>query len=153
MKKLLLIALMSVGFSHLQAQTKFGGQLDYSTSSVASFGIGANAEIFINDNMSIAPSFVYYFPKESVSGVTQTYWAINGDFHYYFTDDSPKFYGIGGLSFFNSSASVSGYGGSASTFGINLGAGANFGAPFAEIKYNSPMAALVITAGFRFGGK
>jgi len=152
MKKLLVIALLFVGFTQLQAQTKFGAQLNYSTSSVAALGIGAHAEIFLNDNMSIQPAFDYYFAKEYAPGVSQSNWAINGDFHYYFTDDSPKFYGIGGLSFFSSSASGGGYTATGTTLGINLGVGANFGAPFVEAKYNSPLAALVLTAGFRFGG-
>jgi len=156
MKKLLVIVLMFIGFTQLQAQTRFGAQVNVSTSSAATFGIGGHAEIFLNDQMSIQPAFDYYFSKESAPGVSVSYWAINGDFHYYFTDDSPKFYGIGGLSYFNSNVSISGggyvYSGAGSTFGVNIGAGASFGAPFAELKYNSPLAGLVVTVGYRFGG-
>ncbi len=167
MKKLLLIAVMFVTFSHLQAQTKFGAQVNYSTSSVAALGFGAHAEFFINEKFSVQPAFDYYLAKDvaSFGGLTisNKNWAINADAHYYFMDD-PMIYGIGGLSFFNTSVStpaisLGGFGTipsqdvSSSTFGINLGVGAVFGPAFFEAKYNSPLAGLVLTGGFKFGGK
>lgn len=166
MKKLLLIAMMFVAFSQLQAQTKFGAQINYSTSTVAALGFGAHAEFFISEKFSIQPAFDYYLAKDIVSfgGVTVSNknWAINADAHYYFMDE-PMIYGIGGLSYFNTSVTTPSYnfGGfvipgadvSSSTVGINLGVGAVFGPAFFEAKYNSPLAGLVLTGGFKFGGK
>ena len=166
MKKLLVVALMLVGVTQLQAQTKFGAQVNFTTSSVAGLGFGAHAEIFVNDKLSIQPAFDYYLSKDvaGIAGLTvsNSNWAINADAHYYFMDE-PMIYGIGGLSFFNTKVSIpsinTGFGiipaqdVSSSTFGVNIGAGAVFGPVFVEAKYNSPLAGLVLTAGFKFGGK
>ena len=161
MKKLLLIAVMFVTFSQLQAQTKFGAQLDYSTSTFAGLGFGAHAEFFINDKMSIQPMFDYFLEKDFYSA-----WTISGDFHYYFSESgSMKIYGLGGLGYYNyesklfSGFSVFGITAPSSTFsgvGLNLGAGATFGdsnvLPFAEAKFMSGISGLVLTVGVKFGG-
>ncbi len=163
MKKLLVIALMFAGFSQLQAQTRFGAQVNYSTSSIAGLGFGGHAEFFISDKLSIQPAFDYYLAKEIVagSGVSNSSWLINGDAHYYFTESgSMKIYGIGGLSYLSYTAGVAVAGFStsatASTIGVNLGAGTTFGEsstlPFVEVKFNSPLSGLVLTAGIKFGG-
>lgn len=166
MKKLLLIALMFVTCSQLQAQTKFGAQVNYSTSSVAALGFGVHAEFFINEKFSVQPAFDYYLAKDIASfggaTISNKNWAINADAHYYFMDE-PMIYGIGGLSFFNTSVTTPAISGgfftipsqdvSSSTIGVNLGVGAVFGPAFFEAKYNSPLAGLVLTGGFKFGGK
>lgn len=167
MKKLLIIAVMFIGFSQLQAQTKFGAQVNYATSTIAGLGFGAHAEFFLNEKLSIQPAFDYYLAKDVTTlGFTTpgfSSWAINADAHYYFTESgSMKIYGIGGLSYVNLTVGGGSIGGfaipsvSSSTIGVNIGAGTTFGegstTPFAELKYNSPYAALVITAGVKFGG-
>ena len=171
MKKLLLIvAVMCFGLTSLQAQKRFGAQVNYSTSTLAGLGFGAHGEFFFNDKISLQPAFDYYLAKDqpSVLGVTiagTSSWAINADGHYYFTEGATTIYGIAGLSYvnFSTGGGTASFGGfstalpsvSTSTIGVNIGAGANFGegstVPFVEAKYNSPYAGLVLTAGVRFG--
>jgi hypothetical protein len=152
MRKLFVIALLFVGVATAQAQTKFGAQFNFTTSSAAQIGIGGHAEIFFNDQWSLQPALDYYFGKDLGGGVTSSVFMINADGHYYFNED-PKIYGIGGLSYWNQSISGSGYVGAAgSGLGVNLGAGAIFGKFFVEAKYNSPLAGLIFTGGIKFGG-
>jgi len=167
MKKLLVIAAVVLCAASAQAQTKFGAQLNFTTSTLSSFGAGAHAEIFFNDKWSIQPSFDYYFSKDlaDVAGIkvsSQT-WMINADAHYYFNEE-PKIYGIGGLAYVSNSqdvpaTSIPGFGtiggGSAtqSGVGLNLGVGANFGMFFGEAKYSTKLEGLVLTAGVKFGGE
>lgn len=165
MKKLLVIAVMFVAFTQVQAQTKFGAQLDYSTSLFAGLGFGAHAEFFINDKMSIQPMFDYFLEKDFYSA-----WTISGDFHYYFSESgSMKIYGLGGLGYYSytenrTTGLLSGFAAlgipvpstSFSGVGLNLGAGATFGdssvLPFAEAKFMSGISGLVLTVGVKFGG-
>lgn len=154
MKKLFVIVVLFVSVATAaQAQTKFGAQFNFTTSSVAQIGIGGHAEIFLNDQWSIQPALDYYFGKDVGFGVTSSVFMINADGHYYFNED-PKIYGIGGLSYWNQSVSGTGVGAYAkgSGLGVNLGAGAIFGMFFVEAKYNSPIAGLVFTGGIKFGG-
>ena len=168
MKKLLLIvAVMCFGLTSLQAQKNFGAHVNYSTSTIAGLGFGAQGEFFFSDKISLQPAFDYYLAKDqSFAGVTiagTSSWAINADGHYYFTEGATTIYGIAGLSYVNYSIGSIGFAGlgttnvsvSTSTIGVNIGAGANFGegstVPFVEAKYNSPLAGLVLTAGVRFG--
>lgn len=167
MKKLLTIAAILGCFAAANAQTKFGAQLNFSTSDLSGLGAGAHAEIFINEKFSIQPSFDYYFAKDLVSlgtvSVKSTTWMINADAHYYFNDE-PKIYGIGGLAYVNNTqsgvgVSVPGFGTigggdiTQSGVGVNLGAGAVFGMFFAEAKYSSKLSGLVLTGGIKFGGE
>lgn len=142
---------MVTGFP--KRKSRFGVQLNYATSSMAGFGMGGHAEFFINDKFSIQPEFNYYFPKGDYYGfpITDPSWTTNVDVHYYFTESgSMKAYGLGGFSLYWGPAVLT-------TAGVNLGIGSTFGnssvLPFAELKYNSPLSGLVITAGVRFGRK
>ena len=82
MKKLFLIALLSITMSASMAQTNAGGMLGYG-SDIERWGLGLNAEFFLNEKMSLAPKLLFYFP-ETNHNVKTSAWEINGDFHYYF---------------------------------------------------------------------
>jgi outer membrane immunogenic protein len=143
MKKLILLAVFSFVCAASYAQIRVGGQLGYGTE-VERWGIGANAEFFLNEKMAIAPKLLFYFP-EKANGVKVSYWEINGDFHYYLlSEDAVSVYGLAGLNLFSvkvkfddSAFSNAEY--SDSELGVNLGVGLNFNVgnvlPFAELKY------------------
>lgn len=133
----------------------FGLHANYTTSSVAGFGIGAHGEFFISDKLSVQPAFDYYFHNGQAYngfGPVEPSGIITGDAHYYFTKAGAiKAYGLGGVSFLLGGSSDK------NILGVNVGVGSTFGnssvRPFAELKYNSPLSGVVITAGFKFGGK
>lgn len=144
MKKLLLLALFSlVCYASSVAQVRVGGMLGFG-SEVEQWGLGVNAEFFLNDKMAIAPNLLFYFP-EKAGGVKYSYWELNGNFHYYFLAEDPvSVYGLGGLNLMtirikSDDPAFSGYDNSNSEIGINLGLGVNFNVgsvlPFAELKY------------------
>jgi hypothetical protein len=157
MKKLLVVAAVIFSAAAAQAQVKFGIEGDFSSSSIATIGFGANAEFPMSDAISIQASFIYFLPKTEdqfgLPGKWQTF-AINGDVHYTFAE---KFYGIGGLSYVNTSynydgGSLGAFSPSAGGIGLNLGVGGNFGGLFAEAKYNTQLSGLLATVGYKFGG-
>lgn len=143
-----LTALFLIGSFYVSAQdnTRIGGFVAYGTE-IESIGVGANAEFPVIDKLTIAPSFIYYFPKtEDAIGFKMNWFEVNGNVNYYFLDDEIDVYGLGGLNY--SSVKVTyddmyGFGGGSASdgrFGLNLGAGANFNLggsilPFAEVKY------------------
>ncbi|MBF8149123.1 outer membrane beta-barrel protein [Winogradskyella sp. F6397] len=156
------IAVLAPFVSNAQDQTKLGGYLAYGTE-IENIGIGVNAEFPIADQLTIAPSFTYFLPKDEF-GVKVNWFELNGNVNYYFVDSSNiSVYGLGGLNY--SSVKVSyddavGFGGDFSAsdgrFGLNLGGGANFEIgsnilPFAELKYVIiDGGQLVIAAGVKF---
>lgn len=162
MKKLLLAVavLFTIQFVYSQEETRIGGFLAYGTE-IENLGIGVNAEFPIIENLTISPSFIYYFPKEEF-GVKLNWFEVNANANYYFvTNDNLGFYGLAGLNYSSIKVSYddSFFGsGSASDgrIGLNLGAGANFElggsiVPFAEVKYVIiDGGQLVIGAGVRF---
>ncbi len=111
---------------------KIGVFLGYGTE-VEELGIGINGEFNINSKVSIAPSFIYWFPEDPIS-----WWEFNANAHYYFTKaGSADFYGLAGINLFG--YNVDGADGE-SEVGFNLGAGANFNIgknwePFTELKF------------------
>lgn len=148
------------------AQTTIGGGLAYGTD-IESIGIHANGQFFINDNLAISPSILYYFPKEIVEGFNYKWFEINGNVNYYFIkEESVNVYGLSGLNVSIVSVPVlnfsSIFGGgdvnnsSATKIGLNLGAGADFDigsniTPFGQLRYNiSSFSQLAIEAGIRF---
>src|SRR5690554_7380618 len=145
MKKLLLAAAVffAIQFAYSQEETRIGGMLAYGTE-IESIGIGANAEFPIIENLTISPSFIYYFPKEEY-GIKMNWFEVNANANYYFvTQDNMEVYALGGLNY--SSIKVSyennwfgNYSSSDGRFGLNLGGGINFNmgrvTPFAELKY------------------
>lgn len=101
------------------------------------FGIGGFVSIpvpSLDPNLTIVPSFVYYFPDDPFN-----YWEINGDVLYAFevSADTPVLpFAFGGLNF----ASFGIDGGNSNTeIGLNLGGGIKFRAesvePFAGAKF------------------
>ncbi|MEO9482033.1 MAG: hypothetical protein ABJG47_01220 [Ekhidna sp.] len=118
-----------------QAQKTIGAGFAYG-SEIESLGIGVNAEFDINSDIDISPSFIYYFKKNNVS-----WWELNGNVNYIFSDNGPTIYGIAGLNITTVKVDVGPFGNiSSSEFGLNLGVGANFAQsgsvrPFAEAKY------------------
>ena len=136
---------LGVAFSaQAQEETRIGGFIAYGTE-IENIGIGANAEFPIIENMTIAPSLIYYFPKEEY-GVKVNWFEVNANANYYLVNqDIMDVYALGGLNY--SSVKVSyndvwlgSYSGSDGRFGLNIGGGINFKIggkiiPFAELKY------------------
>jgi len=144
MKKVLLIAVFStVCLTASFAQIRVGGFLA-NGSEIEQWGLGANAEFFLNEKMAIQPNLIFYFP-EKANGVKSSVWELNADFHYYFfSQDVVSLYGKGGLNFTTAhyKIDVSGFpsaSDSQTELGLNLGIGANFNVgsvlPFVEVKY------------------
>ena len=138
---------ISVAFvfsTQAQEETRIGGFLAYGTE-IESIGIGANAEFPIIENLTIAPSLIYYFPR-SESGFKMNWFEVNANANYYFLDqDMMSIYALGGLNYSSVKVSydqtwIGSYSASDSRFGLNLGGGINFKLagkiiPFAELKY------------------
>jgi outer membrane protein X len=160
MKKVLFTLLLAgvISFS-ASAQTRVGGLLGYG-SEIESLAIGGVGEFMIKDNLGIAPSLVFFFPKNE-SGYKYSMWEINGNVNYYFvTEGTAHVYGLAGLNiasiklnydddFFDDSSDTE--------LGLNIGVGSNFTTnnenilPFAELKYViSDFDQLCIFAGVKF---
>lgn len=164
MKKIVLLGMLFVAFSaSAQSETRIGGMLAYG-SEIENIGIGANAEFPIMENLTVAPSFIFYLPKDE-DVVKMNMWEINANAHYYFISiDNLSFYGLGGLNYshvkvetdFGSFLGIGDTSSSEGKIGFNLGAGANFDLgknwlPFAELKYVvSDFDQIVLAAGVRF---
>ena len=158
-----IISVLGVFAVNAQTETKIGGFLAYGTE-IENIGIGVNAEFPIMDKLTIAPSFIYYLPKEE--GFIKVNWfEFNANANYYFMDEeSISIYGIGGLNYSSVKVSFDGdnsflgenYSSSDGRIGLNLGAGANFNIgskiePFAELKYVIiDGGQLVIAAGVKY---
>lgn len=103
------------------------------------FGIGAYASIAVpslDENLSINPSFVYYFPDGFDA------WEINGDVVYHFevSDETPVLpFAMAGLNIVNVSVDFDGASASDTEIGLNLGGGISFRAeslsPFVGAKF------------------
>ena len=159
MKKLIVIissiVLIGLASSEANAQVRFGGGLAYGEG-ISDIGISANALFDLGGSIDVQPSFTYFL----TSSLT-TFWEINGDVHYNFSDsESTDFYAIGGLNVTHFGVNLDIFGvqasGAVNEIGANLGLGATFNkganiSPFAELKYVvSNIDQLVISAGVRF---
>lgn len=145
-----------------QEETKIGGFIAYG-SEIESVGFGVNTEFPILENLTIAPSFIYYLPNDE-EFIKTSLFEINGNANYYVLNDgSFAFYGLAGINYSSVKVEVEdfgfGFGGASSSdgkIGLNLGAGTNFNIgknwmPFAEIKYVlSDYDQLVLLAGVKF---
>ena len=170
MKKFFMIMLFALPFifdsEESNAQTTVGGGIAYGTD-IESVGIHADGQFFINERMTIAPSILYYFPREIVEGFNFKWFEINGNINYYFiTDEKVNVYGLTGLNvsivsvpvFTFSSIFGNGDTNNSSTtkIGLNIGVGADFDIgsniiPFGQLRYNiSSFNQLAIEAGVRF---
>jgi hypothetical protein len=105
------------------------------------FGIGGFASIpvpSLDPNLSIVPSFVYFFPGDPLG-----FFEINGDVMYQFevSDETPVLpFAFAGLNVARYSVDIDGLGsGSNTEIGLNLGGGIKFRAeslePFAGAKF------------------
>jgi hypothetical protein len=129
MKKLtiLLVFAMFIGIGTISAQNEIqvGGSLGYSTR-IASVGIGIDGVYHINDKISAAGNFTYYFEKDLVSWMT-----IDANVHYNLTElENSKVYGLAGLDILIGSVNIDmgimgNYSSSFTDVGLNLGAGIN----------------------------
>ncbi|MEX2350109.1 MAG: outer membrane beta-barrel protein [Flavobacteriaceae bacterium] len=149
MKKTVVSMMFILGlFCTVQAQenTRIGAFLAYGTE-IENVGIGANAEFPIIENLTIAPSLIYFLPNEEY-GVKVNWLEVNGNANYYFiSDESMGVYALGGLNYSSVKVSYDGdsffgddYSASDGRFGLNLGGGINLNigssiVPFAELKY------------------
>jgi outer membrane immunogenic protein len=163
MKKVLFTALLATVVSlTASAQTRIGGMLGFG-SEIESLGIGALGEFMIKDNMGISPQLFFFFGK-SEGDVKTSMWEINGNFNYYFLQESVDLYGILGLNIASVKVKYDGpvipgfsFSTSDTEIGLNLGLGANFPVsndrilPFGEIKYTiSDFDQLCIFGGVKF---
>lgn len=149
--------------ANAQENTRIGAMLAYGTE-IENIGIGANAEFPIMENLTLAPSFTYFLPKDESSIVKTTFFELNANANYYFLqDDSFSIYGLAGLNYTNVKVKVEDFGlgfGDASVsegkIGLNIGGGVNFNldknwTPFTELKYVvSNFDQLVLVAGIKF---
>lgn len=163
-RTILLALLVSIGFAFTaesQENTKIGGMLAYGTE-IENVGIGVNAEFPIMEKLTIAPSFIYFLPKD-FGPIKINWFEFSANANYYFlSQPNLSVYGLGGLNytsvktkwdntFFGQSASASD-----GRFGLNIGGGANFDigssiTPFAELKYViMDGGQLVLAAGVKF---
>lgn len=145
MKKTFITALfICMGSLLVQAQqNNVGVALAYG-SEIENLGLGVNAEFVIMDNLTIAPSFIYFFPEKN-SYVTIDLWELNGNAHYYFLNNEKiGVYGLGGINYTHASAKTDflGYSTKAKSgeVGLNLGGGFKYHlneqwSPAAELKY------------------
>ena len=160
MKKFLMITLLAGAInlfgSDVYAQKTLGGGIAYGTE-IESIGIHADAQFFINDNLAISPSVLYYFPKEIYEGFNYKWFEVNANANVYgiaglniafISFPFLNFGGIFGGSDFNNSTSTK--------IGLNIGVGADFDigsniVPFGQLRYNiSSFDQLAIEAGVRF---
>lgn len=138
--------LINLGFAFsVKAQDNFriGAMIAYG-SEVENIGIGVNAEIPIIENLTIAPSFIYYLPKDEY-GLKMNWFEANANANYYFVNqENIGVYALGGLNYSSIKVSfddewLGDYSASDGRFGLNLGGGINFNlgavTPFAELKY------------------
>ncbi|MDG5800217.1 porin family protein [Marinilabiliaceae bacterium ANBcel2] len=153
------IAVFCSANSFSQGGFKFGGGLSLGTEADAGdagIGISPRAAYIINEDFTVASNFTYWFTDSDI-----TFWALNADLHYTFAgDESLSFYGLAGLNYSNYDIdfeeSYNGIGnisisGSDSEIGLNIGAGANMGMFFGEIKYETTYdGQLVLSAGVLF---
>lgn len=149
--------------TNAQESTRIGGYLGYG-SEIKTIGLGINAAFPIMENLTLAPSFTYFLPKDESSIVKTTFFELNANANYYFLqDDSFSIYGLAGLNYTNVKVKVEDFGlgfGDASVsegkIGLNIGGGVNFNldknwTPFTELKYVvSNFDQLVLVAGIKF---
>ncbi|MEQ9229134.1 MAG: outer membrane beta-barrel protein [Cyclobacteriaceae bacterium] len=137
----------SVGLG-LGTNASFG---DNAFDSAMGLGLVLGAEYLITDDLSIAPSYEYYFPEKFGDSKYRKS-SFNVDGRYYFD----QFYGLAGISF----ASYTGTDGNGDSLtltetGLNLGGGMNIPINDSmdlnlQAKYNTPLEQLALQAGLSF---
>lgn len=175
MKKLLLIAVVAFiampalaqeqGDIRASAGIAFGSKSKIDDSG-SGFGMGINigGEYLVSDQISVAPSYTFFFKSEQNDGFGSTasnqFSSFNLDGRYYFGDGDMQLYALAGLSFASNKIEQTGGGfaisGKSSKTGLNLGAGLMYPMGDAlflngQVKYNTPFEQLEIQAGVAFG--
>lgn len=162
-----MVAVLGIAANEAQAQVSFGAQANWATES--DLGIGARANIALPvENLTLVPSFDYFFPSTGVTGLSMKWMELNANAHYFFPlagNNSILPYAGGGLNFtrlstkfeidmgplFSGEAS-----GSESKAGLNLLGGIQFSSfgsfiPFAELRYSTTYdGQLIISGGLNF---
>lgn len=161
---ILCFSILAIFTKEANAQITVGGGIVYGTK-VENIGINVTGQYFINDNIAIAPSFTYYFPKKITSNYSYKWYEINVDGNYYFAipDSKIKPYGLAGLNLsiislptYNIGVFGTSDNSSNTEFGFNIGGGASYDIgkkvlPFAQLKYTiSSYNQLAIMAGIRY---
>jgi len=118
-----LVGMLAVpGVVHAQAVSVVGGMLAYHTD-LEAVGVGAYFSLplsSIDENLSLKPDFVFYFPDGG------DYWELNGDAVYRFdlaNNQAIIPFALGGISIAHASSDL---GGSNTDVGLNLGGGIIF---------------------------
>ncbi|EGV44182.2 porin family protein [Bizionia argentinensis JUB59] len=124
-------ALLFFMSANMQAQIAIGGGLGYNEK-VSGAGVTAKAQFNITNEIAISPGFTYFFGT-AVYGFNQNMIAVDVNGHYFFDimDDKLKIYPLVGLNFSSYKTGYSNYyfqtsEVSNSTFGANIGAGAQY---------------------------
>lgn len=142
----ILFFIAGIRFANAQQPIRAGVFAGYGTK-VEKPAVGVTGEIGIMENLTVSPSFAYYFLEKN-EFVKASFWEINANAHYYFlTEGAFSVYGLAGLQIAGSTVKMDlggfgfgGYGGSSTKAGVNIGGGANLELggkiqPFAELKY------------------
>jgi hypothetical protein len=129
--------------------TKAGIDDDYS--SKIGFGINPRINLYINDNLSLVPGFIYFFPKSSsnLSDIDVISWQLNLNANYQFSKETP-FYIIAGLNYSYAAAEFMGFMGEYDEIGAELGFGikTNDLIPFfGELKYDTAFDQILLLVG------
>ena len=152
-------------YQNTNAQVTLGGGLAYG-SKISTAGVHITGQLFITENIAIAPAFTYFFPSTAgfIIGYKRKWYEGSLDVNYYpnleILEGKLKTYGLAGANysvisfpriFINNDYTKS-------KFGLNLGAGAeyDFGksiTPFLQLKHTigfDTYSQTQIAAGVRF---
>ena len=95
----LFITVFVITASH--AQIRVGPYFGYGEG-LNLWGIGAYAELSLNDRVSISPFFTQYFPENFNNNPRRSAWELNGNVNYYVIRGYVGYlYGLAGLSYTN----------------------------------------------------
>ncbi|RMF30583.1 MAG: hypothetical protein D6765_03010 [Bacteroidetes bacterium] len=140
----------------LQAQLQVGGGLAFGTE-IETLGLTAKVNFDITESIEGSGSFTFFLPNGDIPNNDFTFWEINGDGHYTFTEnESLSIYGLAGINIghwsFENDFGFPGANPSDTEFGLNVGGGIRlpFGSitGYGEIKYTiSDFDQLVLNAG------
>lgn len=162
MKKFILLVLLLIAGSTCYAQKYIGGGIAFG-SEIETLGLGITGEYFVTEEISIAPSLIYFLPRDLGGDLKyrQTDININGNYHFD-TDTGLDLYAQAGLNFaIVSLPFINPFTGervknSDTEVGLNIGGGFNYQwqdnlMPFVEARYTiSGFDQLVLMGGIKF---
>ncbi len=89
-------------------------------------GLHLGGYYVLNEDMRVGGDFVYWF-IDSPPGGSNTYFEINGNFHYlFYQENDVTLYGIGTLGIHRASFDFNGFSGSDTELGLGIGAGGEY---------------------------